>query len=228
MTKKTAETENFEGKHVPLSANIQRFFELIVQRVISTLQFWNFRAFSPLAEMLPPAEPAGARLDSATPWRGRGMACNALSTGLRGYAFRPVARKRAPLPGCYDIGRSFPRGYNGGQVGRGSGHPCRGASLDDETIGPCAAQVHFPPQTLSLDRMAMVWAPARGASLSTLHGKESGFSTAQYTRWRRVQRRRPLQNGLSPKKRCVFGRDFAEYPRCKELRVRAKGVCLRT
>ena len=46
MTKKTAETENFEGKHVPLSANIQRFFELIVQRVISTLQFWDFRVFS--------------------------------------------------------------------------------------------------------------------------------------------------------------------------------------
>ena len=121
-----------------------------------------------------------------------------------------VARKRAPLPGCFDIGRSFPRGYNGGQVGRGSGHPCRGASLDDETIGPCAAQVHFPPQTLSLDRMAMVWAPARGASLSTLYGKESGFSTAQYTRWRRVQRRRPLQNGLSPKKRCVFCKGLEE------------------
>ena len=34
--KKTAEPENFEGKHVPLSANIQRFFELIVQRAIST------------------------------------------------------------------------------------------------------------------------------------------------------------------------------------------------
>ena len=47
-TKKTAETENFEGKHVPLSANIQRFFELIVQRVISTLQFWGFWSFSPL------------------------------------------------------------------------------------------------------------------------------------------------------------------------------------
>ena len=46
-TKKTAETENFEGKHVPLSANIQRFFELIVQRVISTLQFWGFWSFSP-------------------------------------------------------------------------------------------------------------------------------------------------------------------------------------
>ena len=45
-TKKTAETENYEGKHVPLSANIQRFFELIVQRVISTLQFWDFRVFS--------------------------------------------------------------------------------------------------------------------------------------------------------------------------------------
>ena len=46
MTKKTAETESFDGKHVPLSANIQRFFELIVQRVISTLQFWDFRFFS--------------------------------------------------------------------------------------------------------------------------------------------------------------------------------------
>ena len=46
-TKKTAEPENFEGKHVPLSANIQRFFELIVQRVISTLQFWGFGPFSP-------------------------------------------------------------------------------------------------------------------------------------------------------------------------------------
>ena len=30
---------------------------------------------------------------------------------------------------------------------------------------------------------------------------------------------RPLQNGLSPKKRCYFSRDFAERPRCKELRV---------
>ena len=40
--------------------------------------------------------------------------------------------------------------------------------------------------------------------------------------------RRPLQNGLSPKKHRFFGRDFAECPRCKELRVRAKGVCLRT
>ena len=29
-TEKAAEPENFEGKHVPLSANIQRFFELIV------------------------------------------------------------------------------------------------------------------------------------------------------------------------------------------------------
>ena len=45
-TKKTAEPENFEGNHVPLSANIQRFFELIVQGVIFTLQFWDFRAFS--------------------------------------------------------------------------------------------------------------------------------------------------------------------------------------
>ncbi len=50
MTKKTAETENFEGKQVPLSANIQRFFELIVQRVISTLQFWDFRVISPLGD----------------------------------------------------------------------------------------------------------------------------------------------------------------------------------
>ena len=39
---------------------------------------------------------------------------------------------------------------------------------------------------------------------------------------------RPLQNGLSPKKHRFFGRDFAECHRCKELRVRAKGVCLRT
>ena len=39
---------------------------------------------------------------------------------------------------------------------------------------------------------------------------------------------RPLHNDLSPKKHRFFGRDFAEYPRCKELRVRAKGVCLRT
>ena len=46
-TKKTAETEKIEGKHVPLSANIQRFFELIVQRVISTLQFWGLGPFSP-------------------------------------------------------------------------------------------------------------------------------------------------------------------------------------
>ena len=45
--KKTAETEKIEGKHVPLSANIQRFFELIVQRVISALQFWGFWPFSP-------------------------------------------------------------------------------------------------------------------------------------------------------------------------------------
>ena len=45
---------------------------------------------------------------------------------------------------------------------------------------------------------------------------------------RSPRRARPLQNGLSPKKHRFFGRDFAEYPRCKELRVRAKGVCLRT
>ena len=50
MIKKTAETENFEGKHVPLSANIQRFFELIVQRVISTLQFLDFRVIFPLGD----------------------------------------------------------------------------------------------------------------------------------------------------------------------------------
>ena len=37
--------------------------------------------------------------------------------------------------------------------------------------------------------------------------------------------KRPLQNGLSPKKRCFFGREFAECSRCKELKVRAKGVC---
>ena len=61
-----------------------------------------------------------------------------------------------------------------------------------------------------LDHVAMERAPARGASLSTLYGKESGFSTAQYTRWRRVQKRRPLQNGLSPKKRCVFGKGLEE------------------
>ena len=103
MTKKTAEIENFEGKHVPLSANIQRFFELIVQRVISTLQFWDFRAFSPLAEMLPPADPAGARLDSATPWRGRGMAYNALSTGLRGYAPRPRDYGAGTRKGCFAL-----------------------------------------------------------------------------------------------------------------------------
>lgn len=42
MTEKTAEPENFEGKHVPLSAEVQRFFELIVQRAISTLQFSHF------------------------------------------------------------------------------------------------------------------------------------------------------------------------------------------
>ena len=45
---------------------------------------------------------------------------------------------------------------------------------------------------------------------------------------RTAHNRRPLQNGLSPKKRCFFGRDFAEHPRWKELRVRAKGVCFRT
>ena len=51
---------------------------------------------------LDPARASHTRgeLDSATPWRGRGIACIARSTGLRGYAPRPVAMERAPTRGA--------------------------------------------------------------------------------------------------------------------------------
>ena len=43
----------------------------------------------------------------ATPCRGRGMACNALSTGLRGYAPRPRGYEAGTRKGCFILNPSL-------------------------------------------------------------------------------------------------------------------------
>ena len=89
---------------------------------------------------LDPARASHTRgeLDSATPWRGRGFACIARSTGRRGYAPRPVAMERAPARGAspppgalsYRTGRCPI-----GQVGRGGRARCLIGRGDDPFAG---------------------------------------------------------------------------------------------